>query len=175
MISQPNSNHFLYVRKPSIKFDLCSLSKQPGRFEYVFLTGNLTTQSMHDYFRSFTSDVYAVTGEYDDVAVCVSFFSAPDFLVNWFFFSLKKVGHLVLSYFLFSFFPRLILSRDLNTQKLELLQLKILKLELSTDIKLFHGETKMHSLQFKENLELIFLFQVILTNMKHMNIIISSF
>lgn len=41
--------------------------QQAGRFEYVILTGNLCTRDVYDYFRSFTSYVYAVQGEYDDV------------------------------------------------------------------------------------------------------------
>lgn len=41
--------------------------QQSGRFEYVILTGNLCSRDVFDYFRSFTSFVYAVAGEYDDV------------------------------------------------------------------------------------------------------------
>jgi len=39
---------------------------QPGRFEYVIITGNMCSRDVYDYFRSFTSYVYAVAGEYDD-------------------------------------------------------------------------------------------------------------
>jgi len=39
---------------------------QPGRFEYVIITGNLCSRDVHDYFRSFTSEVYVTAGEFDD-------------------------------------------------------------------------------------------------------------
>jgi len=39
---------------------------QPGRFEYVIITGNLCSRDVLDYFRSFTSEVYVTCGELDE-------------------------------------------------------------------------------------------------------------
>jgi len=38
----------------------------PGKIEQVFITGNLCSKEAHEYFRTLTSEVSAVSGEFDE-------------------------------------------------------------------------------------------------------------
>jgi vacuolar protein sorting-associated protein 29 len=63
---------------PHRTYDLPSKFKKllvPGKIQQILCTGNVCDRETYDYLRTVAADVHVVRGDYDEVIVCIQYYS----------------------------------------------------------------------------------------------------